>query len=61
LQERHVAQPQRGLWPVVLSADEIVWVRGFDTHAKYGAKARHDAVLITERSGATVEENWKHR
>jgi tRNA(Ile)-lysidine synthase len=56
LQERHVAQPERGLWPVVLSGDEIVWVRGFDTHAKYGARAGHDAVLIAERNGATVEE-----
>ena len=56
LQERHVAQPERGLWPVVLSGDEIVWVRGFDTHAKYGAKAGHDAVLIAERSAATVKE-----
>jgi len=57
LQERHVAQPERGLWPVVLSGDEIVWVRGFDTHAKYGAKAGHDAVLIAERRGATAEES----
>jgi tRNA(Ile)-lysidine synthetase-like protein len=56
LQERHVAQPERGLWPVVLSGDEIVWVRGFDTHAKYGAKAGHDAVLIAERSGFAGEE-----
>ena len=56
LQERHVTQPERGLWPVVLSGDEIVWVRGFDTHAKYGAKPGHDAVLIAESSGATAEE-----
>ena len=56
LQERHVAQPERELWPVVLSGDEIVWVRGFDTHAKYRAKPGHDAVLIAERSGATAEE-----
>jgi tRNA(Ile)-lysidine synthase len=57
LQERHVAQPERGQWPVVLSGDEIVWVRGFETHAKYGAKAGHDAVLIAERRGSTVEES----
>jgi tRNA(Ile)-lysidine synthase len=57
LQERHVAQPERGQWPVIVSGDEIVWVRGFDTHAKYGAKAGRDAVLITERSGATGEES----
>ena len=56
LQERHVAQPDRALWPVIVSGDEIVWVRGFDTHAKYRAKPGHDAVLIAERSRATVEE-----
>jgi tRNA(Ile)-lysidine synthase len=56
LQERHVAGPERVLWPVVWSGDEIVWVRGFDTHAKYGAKAGHDAILIAEKSGARVEE-----
>ena len=32
LQERHVAQPERRLWPVVVSGDEIVWVRGFPVH-----------------------------
>ena len=56
LQERHLAQPERSLWPVVLSGDEIVWVRGFNTHTNHGAKAGHDAILIAERSGATVEE-----
>jgi tRNA(Ile)-lysidine synthase len=56
LQERHVTQPERGLWPVVLSGDEIVWVRGFDTHAQYGAKPGHDAVLIAESSGNKAEE-----
>jgi tRNA(Ile)-lysidine synthase len=50
LQERHVAQPQRALWPVVLSGDEIVWVRGFAAHAKYRARAGREAALISERS-----------
>jgi tRNA(Ile)-lysidine synthase len=50
LQERHVAQPERALWPVVLSGDEIVWVRGFAAHAKYRAKAGREAALISERS-----------
>ena len=56
LQERHVAQPDRALWPVIVSGDEIVWARGFDTHAKYRGKPGHDAVLVAERSGATVVE-----
>jgi tRNA(Ile)-lysidine synthase len=48
LQERHLAQPERALWPVVVSGDKIVWLRGFATHAKLGAKPNREAVLITE-------------
>jgi len=33
LQERHVRGPERRLWPVVVSGDEIVWVRGFPAPA----------------------------
>ena len=48
LQERHVAQPERGLWPVVVSGGEIVWMRGFPTPAKCRPKAGGSAVLISE-------------
>jgi tRNA(Ile)-lysidine synthase len=48
LQERHVAQPGRRLWPVVVSGDEIVWVRGFTVPARLQAKAGEAAVLIRE-------------
>jgi tRNA(Ile)-lysidine synthetase-like protein len=48
LAERHLAQPERTLWPVVLCGDQIVWVRGFPTHAKLGAKPGRKAVFITE-------------
>ena len=48
LQERHVAQPERGLWPVIVSGDEIVWVRGFAVPAKFRAKAGCVGVLIRE-------------
>ena len=48
LQERHIARPERALWPVVVSGDEIVWVLGFARHAKHGAKPNREAVLITE-------------
>jgi tRNA(Ile)-lysidine synthase len=48
LQERHVAQPERALWPVVATGDQIVWVRGFATHARHGARPNREAVLITE-------------
>ena len=52
LQERHVAQPERKLWPVVTSGDEIVWMRGFPSPARFRAKPGREAVLIVERSDA---------
>jgi tRNA(Ile)-lysidine synthase len=53
LQERHVAQPERRLWPVVLNGDEIVWMRGFAVPAKLGAGRERSAVLIREHSEQT--------
>jgi tRNA(Ile)-lysidine synthase len=54
LQERHVAQPERKLWPVVLSGDEIVWMRGFPLPARYQAKPGHEGVLIRERTASAL-------
>jgi tRNA(Ile)-lysidine synthase len=48
LQEYHIAQPERRLWPVVVSKDEIVWVRGFPPPAKFRAKPGREAILIAE-------------
>jgi tRNA(Ile)-lysidine synthetase-like protein len=48
LQERHVTQPQRRLWPVVVSGDEIVWMRGFPLPARLRAKREKEAILIRE-------------
>jgi tRNA(Ile)-lysidine synthase len=49
LQERHVAQPERKLWPVVQSGDEIVWARGFPSPAWLRAKPGREAILIVEK------------
>jgi len=46
LQEKHVPQPERRLWPVVTSGNEIVWMRGFPVPANFRAKAGEEAVLI---------------
>jgi hypothetical protein len=43
-----VALPERRLWPVLVSGDEIVWMRGFPLPAKFRAKAGQDAILIVE-------------
>ena len=49
LQERHVTLPERRLWPVVVSGDEIVWVRGFASPAKLQGRPGRDAVFIAEK------------
>ena len=48
LQERHVAQPERKLWPVVTSGNEIVWLRGFPVAAQFRAKPGCESILIME-------------
>ena len=48
LQERHIPQPERKQWPVVVSGDEIVWVRGFPGRAHLRPKNGSEAVLIRE-------------
>src|SRR5580692_9201368 len=50
LQERHVPQPERKLWPVIVSgnSDEIVWMRGFPVPAKFQEKPSQMTLLITE-------------
>src|ERR1700686_3754425 len=48
LKERQVAQPERGFWPVVVSGNEIVWVRGFLPPARLRAKHGRAAILIMD-------------
>ena len=48
LQQRHVTQPRRRLWPVAASGDEIVWLRGFPVPASLRAEVGQAAVLIRE-------------
>jgi tRNA(Ile)-lysidine synthase len=50
LQERHVPQPERKLWPVVVSGDEVIWLRGFPPSARLTAKSGCNAVMILETS-----------
>jgi tRNA(Ile)-lysidine synthase len=47
LQEHHVTGDERRLWPVVLSDQEIVWVRGLPAAEPFRAKSESaEAVLI---------------
>ncbi|HYH01303.1 MAG TPA: tRNA lysidine(34) synthetase TilS [Terriglobales bacterium] len=55
LQKRHVTGQQRACWPVVLSGDEIVWMRGFPVPEKYRAQDGAETALLIEE----VLENGK--
>ena len=48
LQERHAAQAERKFWPLVVSGNEIVWLRGYPTPASLRPRTGHGAILITE-------------
>jgi tRNA(Ile)-lysidine synthase len=49
LQELHLGQAERRVWPVVVSGDEIVWVRGFPSPAKFRATPGEAAILIVDQ------------
>jgi tRNA(Ile)-lysidine synthase len=57
LQERHVAQPERRFWPVIVSSlrssdengEEIVWMRGFPVPARLRAQPGQAAILIVDQ------------
>jgi tRNA(Ile)-lysidine synthase len=48
LTDLHIAHTERTGWPVIVSGDEIVWVRGLPVCAKHRAKAGQQAVSICE-------------
>jgi tRNA(Ile)-lysidine synthase len=49
LQERKVTGSERKLWPVLVSGQEIVWVRGFPTPARLRpGDGAHEALMIRE-------------
>ena len=49
LQERHLTGAERKLWPVVVSADEVIWVRGFAVPERVRARdGGKGAVVIRE-------------
>jgi tRNA(Ile)-lysidine synthase len=50
LQERHIAQPERKLWPVAVSGFEIVWLRGFPVSTRLKARPGQGAITIVESS-----------
>jgi tRNA(Ile)-lysidine synthase len=53
LQDLHVGPHERKLWPVVVSGNEIVWMRGYSPPARFAAQPGREAIRIVERPLAT--------
>lgn len=51
--KRRIPASSRGLWPVLLSASQIVWVDGFPPAQGYAASASTPLVLKIEKTGPT--------
>jgi tRNA(Ile)-lysidine synthetase-like protein len=49
LQERHVTAADRATWPVVVSGDQIIWMRGAAVPARLRARAGRAAWVIGEK------------
>jgi tRNA(Ile)-lysidine synthase len=48
LQERHLTGIEKASWPVVVSGDDVIWVRGFATPVALQANEAAPAALIRE-------------
>jgi len=48
LQGRSLSGPERRLWPIAVSGDEVIWVRGFPTPAKFRPQDGEEAAMIQE-------------
>ena len=56
LQERHLDQHIRRLWPVIVSGDEIIWLKGFSVSSEYRWKPGQRAVQVLEHALGEAEE-----
>jgi len=48
LQGRSLSIPERKLWPIAVSGNEVIWVRGFPTPAKFRPQDGEEAAMIQE-------------
>jgi len=55
LQEQHITGPARPAWPVVVSGDEIIWVRGLPAASQFRAK-NENAVAVLIRAVPLQDE-----
>ncbi len=58
LQEKHIPQPERKHWPVVITDSEIVWMRGFAVPEKWRAAPGTEAVMIREFRAEELDQEF---
>jgi tRNA(Ile)-lysidine synthase len=47
-QEKHVPAEQRGLWPVLISGDKVVWAKDFAVAAEFAAREGTSQAVLVE-------------
>ena len=54
LQDRHITGPEKKLWPLVASGDEVVWLRGFGVRRDFRTQGPEGILIrdIAEGAGA---------
>ncbi len=57
LQDHHVAQPERKCWPVVVSGEQIVWMRGFPSASGFRGKPGRAAIAILDEPFSNYPTN----
>lgn len=55
LQDRHITGPEKRRWPVVVSGDKVVWLRGFGVHREFQTK-NGTGVLIHDVGNPNASE-----
>ncbi len=48
LQERHISGAERKRWPVIVSGNEVIWLRGFPAPASFQPGENAEALVIRE-------------
>ncbi len=57
LQDHRVTQPERKCWPVVVSGEQIVWMRGFPSASDFRGKPGRAAIAILDEPFSNYPTN----
>ena len=60
LQERHITGRERQLWPVLVSGDEVIWLRGFGVPAKWQPQENAAEAFVIQELPLQILNEFKN-